>query len=103
MSDKNVLRPTVVPAAILTFTQSDANQMTSKCPYEVVEDHENVLYAFPGPLDAEMIKNRIGKIGVTHLVKNKETGANEIKGEWELTVPINQTVHKNIFYVDLKA
>lgn len=103
MSEKPAIRPTVVPAALLTLNQSDANQIASKCPYEAVEDHDNVIYVFPSALDAEAIQAKKAKVGVTHLVKNKETGANEVKGEWEVTVPINQTVHKNIFFVDIKV
>lgn len=103
MSDKPEIRPTVVPAAILTLTQGDANEISSKCPYEAVPDHDNVLYVFPSALDAEAIQSRKAKVGVTHLVKNKESGQNEVKGEWEVTVPINQTVNKNVFYVDIKV
>ena len=97
MSETKEIRPTIVVAALLTITQSDANELSAKCPYQVVEGKENLIYVMPGALDAEMIKNKRGKVLCVHYVRDTETNANSIAGEWEVYVPITQTVNKNIF------
>lgn len=100
MSDTKVIRPNVIPAAILTLTQSDANEMASRCPYEVVDGAENVLYVYPTALNVDMINNRKAILFCSHYVKEKD-GESKVKGEWKIEAPITQTVHKNIFSVDL--
>lgn len=95
------VRPQIVVAAILTLTQADANELAARCPYEADPAGENLLYVFPAALDAAMIGARKATVMCAHYVKDHANGANQIKGEWKIEVPIQQTVHKNLFAVAL--
>lgn len=103
MSENPVVRPPVVPAAILTFTQSDANQVAAMCPCDASEQDENVLYVHPLALDEKMVKEQMAKLVCSHYAKDKKTGESKVKAEWAIDVPIMRTVHKNVFAVNLPA
>lgn len=101
ISPKTEKRPNIICAPVLTFTQADANYVAGLCPYEYVDDKENILFVIPS-LTKETIEKRQGILFIVHHVKDKETGETKIAGEWQTTVPILQTANKNIFYCDIR-
>ena len=107
MSDNDAKTPevvdkkvTVLCAPVLTFTQADADHVSGLCPIEHVDGKSNIVIVVPA-LSKEMITDRKGQLHIVHLTKDLVTDEEKVVGEWQISVPIDQTINKNIFYVKL--
>lgn len=90
----------ILCAPVLTFTQADADHVSGLCPIQYVDGKSNIVIVVPA-LSKEMINDRKGQLHIVHLIKDLVTDEEKVVGEWQISVPIDQTINKNIFYVKL--